>query len=292
MQCSVLEELGLPQDAVRNLVLPSMGTAMALSQSASNVSALSSSSSSLLATLYGRNSSKSQHQHPQQLDRSQHQGAALAPRLVMAAAAAPTGRGSAATAAVAASPQEPQIFRQVGKLIHVETLGSVSGWVNSADVSAAAGKAQPAASASTEEAISETDSGSGNATVTTTATIVSSSSAIKAVVKRLDVALIGSIATAAASAATAATMEQMRYMGSSTLQRAVEVAKGRPAAAPELTRVTAKRVAVAAVGAASVASTPSSGSKERGPVVRRASLEILRDGEVEDGEEDANVWGV
>ncbi|GLI59374.1 hypothetical protein VaNZ11_001239 [Volvox africanus] len=206
MQRTVLEELGLPRDAVRNLVLPPPPQVQSTpppprSQFFFSSPPLPASTSALslprMSALHGTGQQQPQ---PQQ--------SPAAPILVLTssggAAAVVAGSSSDGTAT---GPIQPQIFRIVGKVVHVETIGSLNARVSSAAAMVPGPEGEPAALA-----IVETDGGSGE--IARAASGVAGGMPSRFVEKKpLDAAIMGNIATAAATAAASAAVAHLRHVG-------------------------------------------------------------------------------
>ncbi|KXZ47660.1 hypothetical protein GPECTOR_33g542 [Gonium pectorale] len=318
MSRSVLEELGLPQDAVRNLVAPPGPLTPAQQQSTA------------AATAAGQQ--QHQHQGLQKLTAlhlAQHRwvgsgaaagsadakadaGGASQPVLVMAssdgdgAAVGVTG-GSAA----AASPAGAQLFRMVGKIVQLESAADASNRRAAAAMAAAADRAGGAtAAAFSIDSMSDTDQ---MAAAAATATAAGSGSGAR---ERLDVTTMGSIAGAAAAAAASAAVEQLRHVGAGAL-RAATAGKGAASAvavsasaAASAGKGVASAVAASAsaVAAAAASSATSAGRRvisaaAAAPAAAAAAWSSAADGAVPrgridafgaetDGEEDQSAWGV
>ncbi|GIL77424.1 hypothetical protein Vretimale_3001 [Volvox reticuliferus] len=210
MHRTVLEELGLPHDAVRNLVLPpppqAPPTQPSRPQSFFASSPLPVSSSALSLPRVSTWQGTGQQQQQQQVQ------SPATPILVLTtadgAAAAVAGGNSGGTVT---GPVQPQIFRVIGKVIHVETIGSLNARISSAAATAAAVVPVPAREPAMHPIV-ETDGGSGE--ITTAAAVTAGGMPSRfSDKKRLDAAMMGSIATAAATAAASAAVAQLRHVG-------------------------------------------------------------------------------
>ncbi|GLC42679.1 hypothetical protein PLESTB_001126500 [Pleodorina starrii] len=259
MQRSVLEELGLPHDAVRNLVLPPQ-------QQPHPPSAW-----------YGTG-------HVADVDH--RKGHATGPMLVLAAAEAAAGGSGEGAAAAGGGPARPQVFRLVGKVVQVETIGHLNERVWSSHASAsssssAAAAASPASSSAAAAATSSMDAAAAEAdggTGELAAAAAAAAAALGSSAKRLDVATVGSIATAAATAAASAAVRQLRHVGVGALRAVTAADTGRAFAA---------LTTAAPVGAAAAAASSAGG----GPVRRAQGRPVAARQEVEE-EDDASAWGV
>ncbi|KAG2489832.1 hypothetical protein HYH03_011635 [Edaphochlamys debaryana] len=250
MSRTVLEELGLPQDAVRNIVL------------------------------------------------QQPQGSRPKPAAQQGAALAGSGGGGQAGAApLAGMPM--QVFRLVGKVVEVETVGSVS----SSRALAAAERATAMTVRSTAGAVGggepsampfdsveyDTDGSSGQAGMDPAATARSAGGQPG---KVFGMGMISSIAAAATKAAAAAAAQQLRLLGASALKAATGSGSG-GASARQSQGPSKRRATVTAAAAKQLAAPPAALALPPPPPIAADEVRHLQGvaGQTMDDEE-AAAWGV
>jgi hypothetical protein len=279
MQRSVLEELGLPQDAVRNLLLPHPQP----------------------ATTTAPPHAQHQHQH-HPLALSPATSSPMGPLVVLAAEDAGDGD----------NVPRAQVFRLVGRLVHMDAVSSLNSRALSGPILSPSPDAAAAAAAGAESAYSAAasidvalvaDGGSGEPATAAAA----AAAGFGAQHKRIDAATVGSIATAAATAAASAAVEQLRFVGVGAL-RAMAPYRGRGGAAAALAAsvpsavpwsAVAQRTAVAGGVATAGVLRHQIGASMRGMALKQhaawpsavePATRQREEGQVE--EEDASQWGV
>ncbi|PNW84701.1 hypothetical protein CHLRE_03g155250v5 [Chlamydomonas reinhardtii] len=294
MARTVLEELGLPPDAVRNILV--LGTASAA------------------AAPHSHDSATQQRLLPGTVGNAGSVGGASPHALVVMGGGGEGGGGVVQGKGRNGSSEamRAQVFKLVGKVVQVESLASASGRIKAAAHAAAASSvlSMPIGDGRPGGNTTDADDGAGEM-----GAAANGNGRHGGMPKKLDAATVGSIASAAATAVASAAAEQLRVVGagamkaatagksaavgvaasaSATASAAASVAgpAGRKAAASVAAAATAAvpvgRKAAASMAAAAVATMVATRPAAAQAQMAAHPVMLSADGE----EDDASTWGV
>ncbi|KAG2454976.1 hypothetical protein HYH02_000802 [Chlamydomonas schloesseri] len=239
MSRTVLEELGLPPDAVRNILVLQAGASAAAGQQQQQPHSHDPATQQRLLPGTAGNAGSVGGASPHAL-------------VVMAGGGGEGGVVQGKGRQGGSEALRAQVFKLVGKVVQVESLASASSRIKAAAHAAAASSVLSAPIGDARLGGSTTDAEDGAGEAAMNGSVGRNGSPPR----KLDAATVGSIASAAATAVASAAAEQLKVVGAGALKAA-----------------TAGKSAAAGV-AASASATASAAASAAGPVGRKAAASV------------------